>query len=283
MPVIYKRNPQDGTTTYDKMRTYRATSQSGSFSVVATTTIDTTTAIDQSSGYTLYSDTAGTSASWYKTSWYHSVSLAESDLTSAFAAGTMPFDDKIRRRLKDTNVATYFFTNEEIADFRERALQSLYPATWIDTVYEIAVTDNNKRSITVPFTVFRVDTIKVVNSNGDNCGEHNAYYKVGNTLYAVNSFPVGYTLRMVVTKPFRLDVETPEHFESYLLDMAELDALRTMETDRSRYYKYTTTIRPEGGNLPSLNRIISNLEESAARKLNTIRRNRESAFINLTS
>lgn len=283
MATIYKRNPQDGTTTYNKMRTYRATSQSGTFSVIATTDIDTTTAIDQSSGYTLYNDTTGTSASWYKTSWYHSVSLAESDLTDAFASGTMPLDAKIRRRLKDTNVATYFFANNEIADFRERALQSLYPATWIDTIYEVAVTDNNKRSITLPFTVFRVDRILVVNSNGDNCGEHNAFYKTGNIIYAVNSFPVGYTLRMIVTKPFRYDVETPEHFESYLLDMAELDALRTMETDRSRYYKYTTTIRPEGGNLPSLNRIINNLEESAARKLNSLRRTRESTFINLTT
>ncbi len=39
-----------------------------------------------------------------------------------------------------------------------------------------------------------------------------------------------------------------------------LDAYETFEADRSRYYKYTTTTNPEGGNLPSMRRVIEGLQ-----------------------
>ncbi|MCL4482637.1 MAG: hypothetical protein M1445_08500 [Bacteroidetes bacterium] len=282
MIILQIRNPDDEVTSYNQIRIYRSSSQTGVFTLLTTVAIDITTRTDQTQGYTQYTDSAGDTNSWYKVSYYNSSSAAETDKSDAFQGGTSDLDAKIRRRMKDTNVNKYFFSNEEIADARDMAIQSLWPATWIDTTYEVTITDSNKKTITVPYSVFRVDKIKVYDTNGNLSSEnYNAYYKVGNKIYAIGDFPTNYVFRFIISKPYTLAAECPFTFENYLVMAAELELLRVMETDRSRYYRYTSSIKPEGGNLPSLSRIIDKLEISMARRRNELRRFREANDINL--
>lgn len=282
MLQLYLRNPSDGVISYDQIKVYRSDSKTGTYVLITTVNIDQTTIADNSPGYTIYDDSTGSSSKYYKVSYYNSGSATESDLSDSFQGETTELDAKIRRRMKDTNENKYFFDNDDIAQARDIAIKSLYPATWIDTTYDVLVTDSNKLLITLPSYIARMDDIRVYDATGRFVGGYNSFYKVGNKLYPLTEFPTGYTFRFIITKPYKVPAEVPEELDNYLIDVAELDLLKTLEVDRSRYYKYTTSIRPEGGNLPSLNRMIERLEISASRKLNSYRRVRECSEINLT-
>jgi len=282
MLQLYLRNPSDGVISYDQIKVYRSDSKTGTYALIATVDIDETTIADNSPGYTIYDDSTGSSSKYYKVSYYNSGSATESDLSDVFQGETTELDAKIRRRMKDTNENTYFFSNDDIAQARDISIKSLYPATWIDTTYDVTITDGNKLLITLPSYIARMDDIRVYDANNRFVGGYNSFYKVGNKLYPLTEFPTGYIFRFIITKPYKVPAEVPEELDNYLIDVAELDLLKTLEVDRSRYYKYTTSIRPEGGNLPSLNRMIERLEISASRKLNSYRRVRECSEINLT-
>lgn len=282
MIILYLRNPDDGVSTYDQVKVYRSSSQNGTYALLNTMSIDQTTIADGVPGYTQVTDADGTVDNWYKFLYYNSVSTLTSNYSESFQGGTTELDAKIRRRMKDTNVNKYYFDNDEIGDARDLAIQSLYPHTWIDTTHDVVISDSNKTGITLPQYIARVDTIKIYDSESNLIGNNYlGFYKVGNKLYPQTEFPTGYTFRIIYTKAYTQPAECPEHFTPYLLDIAQIELLKVMETGRMRYYKYTSSVRPEGGNIPSLNRIIERLEKSAARKLNSIRRVRETTEINL--
>jgi len=71
---------------YDKIKVYRADSEGGAYVEIT----DVATRIDLIPENTLYyhSDADGTSSNWYKTSYFHSTSLAESSLSTARQGGT---------------------------------------------------------------------------------------------------------------------------------------------------------------------------------------------------
>lgn len=281
MLQLYLRNPDDGVTSYDQIKVYRATSKTGTYAILTTVDINQATIADNSPGYTLYNDSAGSDSYWYKASYYNSTSLVETDMSDAFQGETTELDTKIRRRVKDSNENKYFFDNDEIAQARDIAIKSLYPATWIDTTYDVVISDSNKTLITLPSYIARVDGIKVYDSGSNPVGNYISFYKVGNKLYPLSEFPTGYTFRIIITKAYKVPAEVPEELDNYLLDVAEIELLKILEMDRSRYYKYTTSIRPEGGNMPSIGRIIERLEINATKKLNPYRRVRETGEINL--
>lgn len=77
---------------YDQIKIYRATSQSGTYSLLDTIDID----VDNASKITVYDDTTGTSSHWYKITYYHSISTLESSQSDAvqatgYARGTAGF------------------------------------------------------------------------------------------------------------------------------------------------------------------------------------------------
>lgn len=282
MLTQYFPNPTDIDGSYDKIRLYRATAKGGIYALISTTTVDTTTAVDGYYGYTKVDDSGGDSNKWYKYTYYNSVTLAESGYSEEMPGGITEFDLRVRRRMKDSDYNKYFFSNDEVIDARDAAIKSLYPATWIDTAYDVLIVDgSNDKTITLPSYIARPDKIKVYNSDGDYCGEYLAFYRVGNKIYALTDFPDGYTFRFIITKPYRLLHECPEEYYTYLIDAAEIELLKLLEMDRARYYKYTAVVRPEGGNMPSLSKIIERLEVTTRKKRDEIRRVRETGEISL--
>jgi len=91
----------------------------------------------------------------------------------------------------------------------------------------------------------------------------------------------GYTIRLFCDKMFLKAAEVPEIFDSYLLEYMMWQAWKVLEADRSKYYRYTSVAKPEGGNLPSIRATIERLELSLARRLNALRRVRKPSFIGL--
>lgn len=64
---------------FDQVKVYRATSLTGTYSVITTLNLD----VDNADLSTIYDDTTGTSSNFYKTSLYHSISALESALSDA--------------------------------------------------------------------------------------------------------------------------------------------------------------------------------------------------------
>ena len=71
---------------YDKIKVYRATSEQGAYSEI--TDASTRLTLEEEKTVYFYDDETGTSSHWYKTSFYNSTSLDESDKSAARQIGT---------------------------------------------------------------------------------------------------------------------------------------------------------------------------------------------------
>lgn len=274
------RNPSDLTSTYAQIEISRATSEGGSYSVVTTKDIDTTTASDLSTGYTSYTDGSGDTTKWYKFR-YKTSGGSYSSYSDEFQGGTTTVDSRFRRYMRDTNSNNYFFTNDDIAGLRRDAIYSLYPATWFESIDETLSTDGTTEKFSFPSGVTRVNDIEFLNSDGSAVSRPSGWKPRGNQIIFSYAPTNGYTIRLYVDKMFRSLAEVPEIFDEYILKKMMLDAYYIMEADRSKYYKYNSVTKSEGGNLASLRLTIQNLERTVEKRLNDLRRVRKPAMINM--
>lgn len=90
---------------FDQVKVYRASTLTGTYSVIATVALD----VDNADLSTKYDDTTGTSSNYYKTSVYHSISTLESSLTDAIQGSGYRRNqvgyiiDEILREVNDEN------------------------------------------------------------------------------------------------------------------------------------------------------------------------------------
>lgn len=285
MAVVLKiRNPIDLTTSYDQVEIQRATSNSaGAMSLIATTNIDTTTASDLSSGYTQYTDDNGTVGThYYRFRYKNSTSSTYSSYSDIFLSGGSVIQSRFRRMMRDTNSSNYFFSNDDLDFFEQHAVQRLWPITWFETYSNsYFVPDNTTEIFNFPVGVTRINNIEVLDSSGEVTGRKLNWQVRGRTLLFDNAPTADITLRAWVEKMFTDIAEVPEIWDTHILNLMKLQAYETMEADRARYYKYNSVAKPEGGNLPGLNTIITRLETQIKLREQQLRRVRRPSFIKL--
>lgn len=110
---------------YDQVKIYRATSQTGTYALVAT--VDLT--VDNPLG-TRYDDASGLSTSWYKVAYYNSDSFATSDYSDSYQAGAGVPDYSLRG-MQDRIIAL-------IDDSREEQVVRDELTVWINEGYQKA-------------------------------------------------------------------------------------------------------------------------------------------------
>lgn len=279
--IIEGRNPENGTSTYDKMEFWRASSAGGSYDLQATVDIDTTTISDLSPGYTTWVDTSGDSTKYYKIRWKNNASSAVSAYSDEFQGETTVLDARFRKMMRDTNSNNYFFSNDDVAEFRQDAIYSLWPSTWHETVDTSLTTDENTEIYTLPSGVTRLNKIDLVDTDGSTVGRITDYEVQSNKIIFGVAPRDGYTMRLWVEKMFTKSAEVPEVFDSYLLDCMMLRAYRELEADRSKAYKYVTVAKPDQGGLNVIRDIIIRLEQSTEKRLNKLRRIRKPSDMGL--
>lgn len=246
--------------------------------------IDTSTASDLSTGYTAYTDTGGTEGThYYQFRYKNSSSGVVSSYSDIFAAGGSVFHTRFRRKMRDTNSNNYFFNDDDIETFITETVEELYPLSWTETyLTTMIVPDGSTEIFTFSTGVTRVNDIELINSSGENQGSIKGW-KVRNRDVIFDTAPSsGDTIRCWVEKKFTKIAEVPEEWDGYIMHKLMLKAYETLEADRSRYYKYNSAVKPEGGNLPSLDKIITRLEAQIERRERLLRRVRKPAEINLT-
>ena len=278
------RNPMDLITTYNQIEIQRGAVADGSdmANISINTPIDSSTANDLSTGFTAYIDSGGDSASYYRFRYKASVSGAVSSYSDIFQAGTTVMHARFRRRMRDTNSANYFFTNDDLSTILGNAIRKLFPHTFNEVIDESLSTDGVTMKFSFPSGVNRVNDIEFLDSNGE-VVQVSRNWKLRARQIIFDYAPSdGYTLRLYCDKMFKKLAEVPDLFDDLLLDLMVLEAYQTMEADRSKYYRYQAVARPEGGNLPSMKGVIERLEVTTKQRLNSLRRVRRPSDIKLT-
>lgn len=279
--IVEGRNPDDGISTYDQMEFHRSDTSGGSFTLQTTVSIDLTTRTDLSPGYSQYIDATGSTSKYYKIRWKNSSSLATSSLSDEFQGGTTVLDTRFRRMMRDTNSANYYFSNDDIANFRKDAIFSLWPATWQEAIDTSLTSSSSTEIYTLPSSVTRLNKVQLIDTNGNVVAQPTDYELVSKNIIFSTAPTDGYTMRLFVEKMFIKSAEVPETFDSYLLDFMMLQSYREMEADRMSFYKYNTVIKSDGGNVPSLRAVIERLENSVEKRLNALRRVRRPSEIGM--
>ncbi len=281
--ILDIRNPNDLEETYDQIEIERDTVSTGaSMANIATVNIDETTANDLSTGFTEYLDANGTvDTHYYRYRYKNSSSLAVSSYSDIYLAGTTVVHTKFRNRMRDTNSSNYYFSNSEITDFLQNAINKLYPWTYNEVIDETLTTLASTEKYTIPLGIFRVNEVELVDSSGIVVSKPSGYKKRARQLIFDNTPPTGYTIRLYADKQFQSLGEVPGMFDDLIIDLMQLEAMQTFEMDRSKYYRYTTVTNPEGGNLPSLSRVIERLEITTNARLNKLKRVRRATDMKL--
>ena len=168
------RNPDDLTSTYNQIEIQRATSNTvaGMADIKTDLAISSTYASDLSTGYTSYTDDTGTEGThYYRFRYKISSSGATSSYSDIFPAGGSVFHTRFRRRMRDTNSNSYFFTDDDIETFGTEVVEELYPMTYTETYLDSMITpDGSTEIFTFATGVTRVTDIEIVNSSGENQG-----------------------------------------------------------------------------------------------------------------
>ena len=282
--LVEIRNPQDLTTTYNQIEIQRGTTSTGSdmADISTSTVIDTTYANDLSTGFTSYTDAGGDTASYYRFRFKASASGAVSAYSDIFQAGTTVMHTRFRRRMRDTNSANYFFTNADLDTMVANAIKKLFPHTFNETIDETLSTDGTTMKFSFPVGVNRVNDIEFLNSDGEVTSRPRGWKLRARQIIFDYAPGDGYTIRLYCDKMFKKLAEVPDLFDDLILDLMCLEAYETMEADRSKYYRYQSVARPEGGNLPSMKGVIERLEVTTKQRLNSLRRVRRPSDIKLT-
>lgn len=279
--ILEARNPDDGIATYDKVEFHRSDTLAGSYTLQTTQTIDVSTISDLSPGFTAWIDSTGSSSKYYKIRWKNNGSGAVSSFSDIFQGETTVLDSRFRKMMRDTNSNNYFFSNDDVSEFRKDAIYSLWPSTWQETT-DTSLTSNDQTEIyTLPSGVTRLNSIDLVDTDGNTVGSPTGYSIRSNKIIFPSAPTNGYTMRLWVEKMFVKSAEVPEVFDAYLLDYMMLRAYKELEADRAKAYKYVTVAKPDQGGLNSIRDIILRLESSTEKRLNRLRRVRKPSDMNM--
>lgn len=292
MITLNVRNPDDGTSSYNQIKIYRSATQTGTFTVIETANIDLSGATEFSTGFTSYTDSTGDTTYWYKFSYYQSASSSESTLSTAIQGGTAAIDSRIRLELSDsdTTAPNYpFWTNDEVAAARQDAVNALYPEYFKDWVDTSLTTSQNSWSYTLPATLFNVEYIDVWDQTATPYNKITTitdFDVIGGKIYLNSTSDVnldsGYTMYIHCSKRITESADVPSHMDEALMRKACAVLLRKLLWDRAKYQRYTTIIRPEGSNMPSIQQQIKDYEAFFNQRLNQVKKGMPARSMDLT-
>lgn len=278
-------NPEDRTTTYDQIVIQRSTTNTvAGMATIATVSIDLTYSSDLSSGYTAYLDADGdVDTHYYRFQYKLASSGAVSSFSDIFQAGTTVLHTRFRRMMRDVNSNTYFFLNTDIDFFLQESVDGLWPTTWFETYDDSSfVPDGTTEIFSFPNGVTRISGIDILNDQGEKITSASGWSVRNRTLLFDNPIASGYTIRAWVEKKFTKLSECPSVWHAHILNKMRLRAYEMLEADRTTYYKYTTVTSPEGGNLPSIDKVITRLENQIRLREGQLKRVRKPTSIKLT-
>lgn len=247
----FSDNPKNGTTTFNKVRFYRATDAAGTgAALVATVDIDTSTISPIHPGYTTHIDTAGDLTKYYASTWYSSVSGAESSYSTWVLAGQDRWDTMFKNEMQDTAEVVWTATDRKA--FKDKALEALFPDFYnqvIDTsLSAVATTAATTYSYTVPYGIFSISEVGYGDKNATSTVAHDfkivkpAYWKFERNQLRFEALPNwsnGDTIHLTASKKYLSVGEVPAYLDPLVMEHLRMSAYVRMADDYPRFLKWS--------------------------------------------
>lgn len=155
---------------YDQIELWRSTSETGTYTLLTTLNID----VDNAEGVTRYDDTTGTTTSWYKIKYAHSLTTAETDFSDPMQAtgySTKTIGkviDEVIRRTRDQSYSV--FGIDEYIDIANEVNRDLITQTHRPYRFLKAVTTLNtvagQNYVVLPTNLWKFDRVEFTHTLG---------------------------------------------------------------------------------------------------------------------
>lgn len=247
---LFSDNPNDGTTSFDKVRFYEADDANGTnAAVIATVAIDTTTTSPIHPGFTSFVYSAASTSKFYASTWYNSISVAESNKSPYVQGGQDRLDTRFNDEMQDTTSTV--FSSTDRANFKQDAIETLYPDFFrnvIDTSLTVTNTSADQAYVyTVPFGIFNISEVGF--GVLDNSSSTPRTFKVVKPAYwkyeknqlrfeALPNWANGDSIRLVCQKKYQEVGELPSYLDTLLLYHMRMSAFLKLADDYPRFLKW---------------------------------------------
>lgn len=243
-------NPPDLTSTWDRIRVYASGETSGADYTLSTCSaeiVTTNTTVD-SPGYTeLTWGPAGNSIDstfWFKAAYYDSTGAeAESAQSSRTLLATKTrLEDQLALKLRDTTNAVW--TETELRDYAERAVQALYPHLVMEAIDSTSLdTVKNQREYTLPTGWVKVNQI-FIGDIGVDYTEISDYQIVGKRTLVFSSSPQEVdNITLYGQRKYQHSWEVPLIHEEVMIFYGLYLAYQALESDRSKFKQYAELVK----------------------------------------
>lgn len=240
-------NPNDGTTTFDKVRFYEATGSDGTgATLLSTESIDTSVRNQIDPGTTSYTYTSGSLTRYYAVRYYNSTSTAQTDYTTWTLGGKDRWDAMFENDLDDT--ANAVWSAATVARFKQWALEALFPDLFrqvIDTSLTFDNDDSPTYTYSVPFGIFHISEVGVGDTenststfmiaHADNWTFENSTLHFKN----LNGLPDDGVIRLIANKKYLEVGEVPERFDRFVIYHLKMSAYLYLADDFPRFKKWS--------------------------------------------
>lgn len=236
-------NPNDGTTSFDKIRFYEATDSSGTgATLLSTESVDTTNRYQIDPGTTSYTYTSGATTKYYAAKYYNSVSTVASDYTTWTLGGKDRWDTMFENEMSDTSNAVW--SQATVARFKTWALSALFPDLFrqvIDTSLTIDNDDTPVYTYTVPFGIFNISEVgigDIQNSTSTFQILHGDSWTFENGLLhipGVTSLTDDATIRLIAHKKYMEVGDVPEEVDRIVMHHLKMSAYLYLSEDFPRF------------------------------------------------
>lgn len=251
---LFSNNPKDGTTTFNKIRFYRATDNAGTGATLITTVdVDLTTVDKVSSGFTTYVYTNGSLTEYYASAFYNSTSLLQSTYSTWVLGGQDRWDTMFKDEMKDTASAVWSATDRGY--FKKKALEAIYPDFFYESIDTSLTLVNNSTtqtySYTLPMGIFQISEVGLGDPNDKTnypfveVSPNNWKTEQNKLVFtSLSGLTDAYPIRLVCSRKF-LDVgEVPERLDPMVMIHLRMSAYQQMVDDYPRFLQWS---RLQGG------------------------------------
>lgn len=248
---LFSSNPQDGISSFDKTRFYQADDILGLTNkiLIETDDINNSNSDLLNPGFTSLIYTTGSLLKYYASTWYNSVSLAETNPSSWVKGGQSRWDIQFMNEMKDTAEDIWTLTDRE--NFKKATVEALYPDLYrqVIDISLLVVNDetNQTYQYTVPYGIFAISEVGIGNVDKTSTIDRDfKVLKAGSWKFEKNILKFeslsgltdGDIIRLVASKKY-LDVgEVPERLDFLAMLYMRMSAFLQMADDYPRYKKW---------------------------------------------
>jgi len=236
-------NPNDGTTSFDKIRFYEATDSSGTgATLLSTEAIDTSTRYQIDPGTTSYTYTSGSTSKYYAGKYYNSSTADISDYTTWVLGGKDRWDTMFENEMSDTSNAVWAAAT--VARFKVWALEALFPDLYRQVIDTSLTLDNDATptyTYSVPFGIFNIAEVGV----GDVQNSTSTFQKLHPDNWAFENgllhiFDLGSltdtaTIRLIAHKKYLEVGDVPEQLDRVVMNHLKMNAYLFLAEDFPRF------------------------------------------------